>query len=35
MHHEREDKSGYPLGVGGQDLTYIQKLFLLQMYMML
>ena len=26
MHHEREDKSGYPLGVGGQDLSIYSKI---------
>lgn len=26
MHHEREDKSGYPLGVGGLDLSIYSKI---------
>ncbi len=34
MHHEREDKSGYPLRAGGSDLSIYTKMLLLQMYMM-
>lgn len=26
MHHEREDKSGYPLGIGGKDLSIYSKI---------